>query len=106
MSVDTTNNTTTAVQPLGPYPRIVTAKFDVPGIDRLDVYREHGGYDALAKALTSFQPEQLAEEVKQSGLRGRGRAGLPDRGATGSLPPPNGPTRRLSLVRDHRRARI
>jgi NADH-quinone oxidoreductase subunit F len=48
----------------------------VPGIDTLAVYREHGGYAALAKALRDFQPEALVEEVKQSGLRGRGGAGF------------------------------
>ena len=62
--------------PLGPYPRIVTKNLDVPGIDRIDVYRAHGGYEALAKALRDFQPDDLVEEVKRSGLRGRGGAGF------------------------------
>jgi hypothetical protein len=39
-------------------------------------YREGGGYDALAKALR-LQPEEVIEEVKRSGLRGRGGAGFP-----------------------------
>jgi NADH-quinone oxidoreductase subunit F len=63
--------------PLGPYPRIVTKDIGVPNIDQIEVYRQHGGYEALAKALRQFQPDELMEEVKKAGLRGRGGAGFP-----------------------------
>ena len=36
-----------------------------------------GGYTALAKALTEMKPEEVIEEVRKSGLRGRGGAGYP-----------------------------
>src|ERR1035437_2124940 len=39
-------------------------------------YIARGGYAGLAKALES-SPEQVIEEVKKSGLRGRGGAGFP-----------------------------
>jgi len=39
-------------------------------------YRKGGGYEALAKAL-KLEPDAVIEEVKASGLRGRGGAGFP-----------------------------
>jgi len=36
-----------------------------------------GGYSALARALTTMDPEQIIEEVERSGLRGRGGGGFP-----------------------------
>lgn len=50
---------------------------NVPGIQTLEVYRKQGGYKAVEKALTSLTPEEVVEEVKKSGLRGRGGAGFP-----------------------------
>ncbi len=43
----------------------------------LDDYITHDGYAALAKALTEMKPEEVVNEVKESGLRGRGGAGFP-----------------------------
>ena len=48
-------------------------------LDPLEIeeYIQRGGYTALAKALTSMKPEAVIEEIKTSGLRGRGGAGFP-----------------------------
>jgi len=43
----------------------------------LEDYLAVGGYQALVKALFSMSPRQVIDEVKRSGLRGRGGAGFP-----------------------------
>jgi NADP-reducing hydrogenase subunit HndC len=45
--------------------------------ERIEDYIARDGYAALANVLTALTPEQVIEEVKQSGLRGRGGAGFP-----------------------------
>ncbi len=57
--------------------RILTENIDIPGIGDIRVYRKHGGYRSVEKALASFSPDQVIDEVKKSGLRGRGGAGFP-----------------------------
>jgi NADH-quinone oxidoreductase subunit F len=44
---------------------------------KIEDYIAIGGYTALAKALSEMTPEQIIEEIKHSGLRGRGGAGFP-----------------------------
>jgi len=43
----------------------------------IDDYLAIGGYEALAKVLDEMSPEEVIEEVKRSGLRGRGGGGFP-----------------------------
>jgi len=50
---------------------------DIPGIDQLNTYQKYGGFEALRKAVTSMDPDDVTNEVKHSGLRGRGGAGFP-----------------------------
>ncbi|OGN96177.1 MAG: NADH-quinone oxidoreductase subunit F [Chloroflexi bacterium RBG_13_50_21] len=50
---------------------------DIPGVDQIETYRNIGGFDALRKAVTSMDPADVTNEVKASGLRGRGGAGFP-----------------------------
>jgi len=45
--------------------------------EQIDEYIARDGYTALAKALTRMKPAQIIEEIKASGLRGRGGAGFP-----------------------------
>lgn len=49
----------------------------VPDHDKIDVYLKHGGYTALQKVLKERTPEEVTQEVINSGLRGRGGAGFP-----------------------------
>jgi NADH-quinone oxidoreductase subunit F len=67
----------------------------IPGINTLRVYRQHGGYSSLEKALKQMSPEQVLEEVKASGLRGRGGAGFPTGMKWSFLAKPEGVARYL-----------
>ena len=50
---------------------------DIPDINKLNVYKKNGGFDAFKKAVTKMQPSEVTDVVKASGLRGRGGAGFP-----------------------------
>jgi len=50
---------------------------DIPDIQNIEVYKQNGGFESLRKAVTTLQPKQIVEELKASGLRGRGGAGFP-----------------------------
>jgi NADH-quinone oxidoreductase subunit F len=56
--------------------QLLLDKLSAPGIQTLEVYRKEGGYSVLADALKK-KPDEITEEVKKSGLRGRGGAGFP-----------------------------
>ncbi|NUN68428.1 MAG: NADH-quinone oxidoreductase subunit NuoF [Bacteroidetes bacterium] len=49
---------------------------EIPNYHQIDVYEQHGGYAALKKVL-QMKPDEVIEEVKKSGLRGRGGACFP-----------------------------
>lgn len=56
--------------------RVLLEHVDKPGIVTFDVYRSNGGYSGAEKAL-KLTPDEVTEEVKKSGIRGRGGAGFP-----------------------------
>jgi NADH-quinone oxidoreductase subunit F len=55
--------------------KLLLDRIDEPGLHTLPVYERRGGYQALRKALT-MPPEEVLEQLKASGLRGRGGAGF------------------------------
>ena len=57
--------------------QILLKNIDVPGLADFQVYRKLGGYSAVEKALKTLTPDQVTDEVKKSGLKGRGGAGFP-----------------------------
>jgi len=57
--------------------QLLLEKAKVEGIRKYEVYRREGGYLSVEKALKTMSPEVIVEEVKKSGLRGRGGAGFP-----------------------------
>src|SRR5689334_19101884 len=56
--------------------KLLTEHYGKPEFQRLEGYKKNGGYEVLAKAL-KMKPQAIIDEVKASGLRGRGGAGFP-----------------------------
>jgi len=57
--------------------KLLIEQVNIPGIETFDVYRKNGGYRSVDKAIKTMSPDDVVEEVKKSGLRGRGGAGFP-----------------------------
>src|SRR6185312_12204843 len=59
----------------GSDPHLLFTDIDEPGLATLEVYERRGGYESLRRAL-QMSPEEVLEQLKASGLRGRGGAGF------------------------------
>jgi NADH-quinone oxidoreductase subunit F len=75
--------------------KLLLEKDHVEGIRFYDVYRREGGYRSVEKALKTMDPASIVEEVKKSGLRGRGGAGFPAGMKWGFIAKPEGVPRHL-----------
>jgi NADH-quinone oxidoreductase subunit F len=74
--------------------KLLLDKAHIEGIRNYDVYRQNGGYAAVEKAF-KMAPADIVEEVKKSGLRGRGGAGFPTGMKWSFLAKPEGVARYL-----------
>ncbi|MCO6564683.1 MAG: NADH-quinone oxidoreductase subunit NuoF [Apibacter sp.] len=79
--------------------KLLLKNIDVEGIKTFEVFRKHGGYSAAEKAL-KMTPDEILEEVKTSGLRGRGGAGFPTGLKWSFLAKPEGVPRYLVVNAD------
>ena len=74
-------------------PRFEVTMYKYIGMDdsfKMDFYLSHGGYQAAKKALTTMSSADVVDEVKASGLRGRGGAGFPTGVKWSFMPPVDG----------------
>jgi NADH-quinone oxidoreductase subunit F len=62
---------------MGMEPRFLTARVFMPDSHRIATYEADGGYETARRVLTSMQPQEVVDQVKASGIRGRGGAGFP-----------------------------
>src|SRR5690606_9514666 len=74
--------------------KLLLDKAHIEGIRYYDTWVKHGGYQRVAKAL-KMSPDEIVEEVKKSGLRGRGGAGFPTGLKWSFLAKPEGVPRHL-----------
>ena len=80
--------------------KLLLEKAHVENIRLYDVYRREGGYRSVEKALKTMSPEAIVEEVKKSGLRGRGGAGFPCGMKWSFIAKPEGVPRHLVINAD------
>ncbi len=75
---------------------VLTTYVKEPNSYTLDFYLQHGGYQAMRKALAT-SPEAIIDVVKKSGLRGRGGAGF-STGLKWSFVPKDSPKPKYLLI--------
>jgi NADH-quinone oxidoreductase subunit F len=76
----------------GPYrnggmdPMFLMGRVNKPDSHKIDGYEADGGYETARQVLTEMTPQAVIEEVKASGIRGRGGAGFPTGVKWGFIP--------------------
>ncbi|MDZ7693215.1 MAG: SLBB domain-containing protein [Balneolaceae bacterium] len=75
---------------------------DIPGLEKIDVYEDNGGYEALRKVLKKekWSPDEVTNEVKAANIRGRGGAGFNAGLKWSFMPDPDGGPRYLACNGD------
>ena len=68
------------------YEKVLTRFIGDEREQHIDGYERNGGYSAWKKVVQKMTPEQVTDEVKKSGLRGRGGAGFPTGQKWGFVP--------------------
>lgn len=79
--------------------KILLENDKIEGIRYYEAYRKHGGYRSVEKAL-KMSTDEVVEEVKKSGLRGRGGAGFPTGMKWSFIAKPEGIPRHLVVNAD------
>ena len=76
----------------GPYrtggmePRYLMARLNTPDSHKIETYEADGGYAIARRVLSEVEPAAMVDEIKASGIRGRGGAGFPTGIKWGFLP--------------------
>ena len=67
-----------------PQQKILLSECGTIDPEDIDAYVAVGGYEAIKKVIGQWSPERVVEEIKQAGLRGRGRSRIPHRSEVGA----------------------
>ncbi len=70
----------------GMEPRYLMARLNEPDSHRIGTYEADGGYETARRVLSEVEPADMVEQIKASGIRGRGGAGFPTGIKWGFLP--------------------
>src|SRR5688572_27531944 len=76
--------------------KVISSRYGIPESHTLRVAEQHGAYAEARRAFGGLSPEQIAAEVKDASMRGRGGAGFPAGVKWGFLP--KGNTKPVYLV--------